>query len=755
MDDEEKKGVRTLRGVNFARSISLSPYLFDFSGLGSPDHKSYIETSPKLTYVMECIRSVKKYHEDKGELVSGQVIYMDRGKKYFELIKGYLVNELGYKDHEIGIIRSGKEGTAKNKEAVKNGFNGVTFNEALKTFEDIPDSDRIKIIIGTGSIKEGMNLQRYATVMYNCFVDWNPTDQTQLEGRCWRQGNTFANVRIVIPLMSDSMDIFMFQKLEEKTTRINSLWNYDGQTNVLPVEELDPHEQKLALVTNPRVIAELMVENDVAGIDEDIAGFEANVQTASNIISFIQTRDKFGKELQKVIKIIAPDKAGASIEIMAKTFESAIESGKVGGKKIEELIPNDINRYDYEFINWDRKLSKPWDYGRMRGSVAMVKKAKFSFLDKHNIPDDIQAIEAFIEDENGKIGKAREQSTHLLSKDYLDNRASEIEQERKERKISFKSVDERVKEFEKLNYLLSIKAEEKPGDADKFVYEDIEGCPPMTLAGERDTSPEAIRKLEHCLTMIPDTKSMHTDENGIYTEQRQKLHKLIISRMREHAKCTAEKQAPVAIFTGGVPGSGKTTFLKKYAPFLLEKDIFTIDADKIREQLPENKGWNSKIGHQEAHDIYMQLLDEISEGKPCKYDILWDGTMNKAKNYLPLIGKLHKLGYKIYAIYVNVPPEVSRQRVLDRYKKTGRYVPIEVVNDANKAGNQGFLQLKDKIEGYMTVDGVTGEITGKGGEQIIEGRGYFDKPATGNEAKIKKAKAMAAAQKQKLILLTL
>ena len=73
----------------------------------------------------------------------------------------------------------------------------------------------------------------------------------------WRQGNTFKNVRIVIPLMSDSMDIFMFQKLEEKTSRINSIWNFDGTTNVLPVEELDPQEQKMALITNPRVIAEM------------------------------------------------------------------------------------------------------------------------------------------------------------------------------------------------------------------------------------------------------------------------------------------------------------------------------------------------------------------------------------------------------------------------------------------------------------------------------------------------------------------
>ena len=179
MDSNEKAGVRTLRVVNFARNLALSPYLYEFSGLGKPSYKDYIETSPKLSYIMKCVRDVKKWHEDKKEPVSGQVIYMDRGKNNFELIKQYLVKEIGYKEHEIGIIRSGKEGSTTHKDAVKNAFNGMTWNEALKSFEEIPDEDRIKIIIGTSSIREGMNLQTYATVLYNAFVDWNPTDQLE------------------------------------------------------------------------------------------------------------------------------------------------------------------------------------------------------------------------------------------------------------------------------------------------------------------------------------------------------------------------------------------------------------------------------------------------------------------------------------------------------------------------------------------------------------------------------------------------
>jgi hypothetical protein len=756
MNDEEKAGVRTLRGVNFARSISLSPYLYEFYGKGSPNYKNYVESSPKLTYIMKCVKAVKNYHTSRNEPISGQVIYMDRGKKYFELLKDYLVREIGYKEHEIGIIRSGKEGTAQHKENVKNGFNGMAWDEPLKRFVDIPDEKRIKVVIGTGSIKEGMNLQRYSTVLYNAFIDWNPTDQMQLEGRVWRQGNIFKNVRIVIPLMADSMDIFMFQKLEEKTSRINSIWNYDGKTNVLPIEELDPQEQKMALITNPRVIAELEGERDMGKIDEIISVHEADIKTAENIISFIETRNGFISEMQKTMLLISPDKANSSIDVMVKTFESAFQTGKVGDRKVTELL-RDVNIYNYRLIDYNKNLTKPYDYGRMKGSIAMIKKAKEGFLKRNNLGDDIKEIEFFIENHRKSIIQIGLEKERLTSDNYLNDRAREIEQERKEQRVRFLSVDERVDEFSKLNYLLEFKREEKIADAEKYILEDSEGCPPMTKDGLRDISPAAIKKLESCIANIPNTKDLHLVD-GEYTPERLKLHKMIKAKMRERAECVVSGREPIAILMGGVPGSGKTYFLKKYAPFLTKEKIFKVDADEIRAQLPEYKGWNSKATHLETQDIYLGLLDDISKGEPCKYDILWDGTMNRANNYFPLIGAIRKLGYKIFIIYIKVPMKVSIERALKRYQNPegdGRYVPMDVLKQSNKRGTIGFEELKPKVDGYLLIDGMSGDIIEKGGEQIIDNRGYFDKEATGNEMKVKKAKLKAKAQQQRIRILEL
>lgn len=225
---------------------------------------------------------------------------------------------------------------------------------------------------------------------------------------------------------------------------------------------------------------------------------------------------------------------------------------------------------------------------------------------------------------------------------------------------------------------------------------------------------------------------------------------------------TVNENSNYYLATNGKPilvhNSGKTTYLKKYAPFLTKDKIFKIDADEIRSMLPEYKGWNSKATHRETQDIYRRLLQDVSQGKPCLYDILWDGTMNRAENYLPLIGDLNKLGYKIYILYFQVPPEVSRERVLKRYQNPeneGRYVPMEVINEANKMGINGFLKLKDKVSGYRLIDGVTMEILEQDGEQIIEGRGYFDTEPKGNEFKVKKAKLKAKAQQQRIRILEL
>jgi hypothetical protein len=82
LDEDEGEAVRILRGLSFARQLALSPYLYACHKRKTPTYLEYIDTSPKLRYVMACIKTVKQYHEEHDEQVSGQVIYMNAGVHY-------------------------------------------------------------------------------------------------------------------------------------------------------------------------------------------------------------------------------------------------------------------------------------------------------------------------------------------------------------------------------------------------------------------------------------------------------------------------------------------------------------------------------------------------------------------------------------------------------------------------------------------------------------------------------------------------
>ena len=310
LSEDEEEGTRILRGMSFARQLALSPYLYACNPDKHPTHVQYIESSPKLMYVMECIRSVKRYHEEHDQDVSGQVIYMNAGVHFFPLIKEYLVQKVGYKEDEVGIIKSGL--SAAKKEGIKERFL----------------AGEVKIIIGSATIKEGINLQNRSTVLYNCWLDWNPTDVKQLEGRIWRFGNMYANIRIVNPLMEDSIDTFIFQKLEEKTSRINEIWYRAGKTNALNLEEFNPSELKMGLVTDPYALAELILMEERERLQDEITGL-TNQKTVLEEIA--EQREIFNKNIDYVkqgVNKYRPQKGSEkarSIETIFKIYKDYLE----------------------------------------------------------------------------------------------------------------------------------------------------------------------------------------------------------------------------------------------------------------------------------------------------------------------------------------------------------------------------------------------------------------------------------------------
>lgn len=263
LDEDEGLGVRILRGINLMKQITLSPFLFhkacskaQSQKYDLPHYLDFINTSPKLLYTMGCIKSVIDFHKSRGEKISGQVIYMANGIEYFPLIKEYLVKELHLTEMQVGIVSGGMSKSAK--EGVKARFlNGDCL-----------------VLIGSQTISVGVNLQNNASVLYNLWYDWNPTDAAQIEGRIWRQGNRHQYVRIVYPQCFNSCDPVIFEYLSAKTLRINEIWNRSSEVQELDLKDFNPKELQKKLITDPEERADWEILEERDRIDGDVRYYE-------------------------------------------------------------------------------------------------------------------------------------------------------------------------------------------------------------------------------------------------------------------------------------------------------------------------------------------------------------------------------------------------------------------------------------------------------------------------------------------------
>ena len=364
--DYNAGGIRSVFALTYGRTIALSPYFYRFSGyFKNPTPAEFVQASPKIEYAIECIKTVKEHHEKTKTPMSGQVIFMTKGTSCFNLITDYCVQYLGLKQNEVGIIASknfiGKKGN-KTKDEVQDAFLGrrldITDPKNPK-YVSIPDEERIKVLVGSTAIKEGVNLQFYSTCLYVCEVDWNPTDMTQLEGRIWRQKNAFANVRIVIPLLENSLDAFIYTKLREKTGRINQIWERDG-SNEFELDEFDPEEMTRQVSRSPYQIADIIKKEKLKKFTEQITEqtveynslrevrkISGKIIDAYNKVAKWNNRYNEGNPLQAVWNFLVTFRPSLIDKPLVKNLDNLLSPTEVQQSRQLKINPTALN-YSFE-----------------------------------------------------------------------------------------------------------------------------------------------------------------------------------------------------------------------------------------------------------------------------------------------------------------------------------------------------------------------------------------------------------------------
>jgi predicted kinase len=168
------------------------------------------------------------------------------------------------------------------------------------------------------------------------------------------------------------------------------------------------------------------------------------------------------------------------------------------------------------------------------------------------------------------------------------------------------------------------------------------------------------------------SRDQYTQPDGKLTPERAELHRQIVASMLNPNAVAKPGTKPIAVFLMGPPGAGKTTSGKPYAK-KFGVDFTEIAPDEIKVQLPEYRGWNSGIVHEESCDIAEKKL--YPRAMAMKHNLLFDMTGNTASKMKKYAEQLGTLGYDTHAILVTTPRRVAAARVWSRFQHSHRFIP--------------------------------------------------------------------------------
>jgi hypothetical protein len=407
---------------------------------------------------------------------------MNAGTRYFHLMKEYLVKEIGYKPHEVELVYG--EITKEKKESIKERFL----------------AGEVKIIIGSATIKEGIDLQNKTTVLYTLIPDWNPTDYNQIKGRIWRQGNIFAYVRIVNILMADTSDVFIFQKLQEKTKRLKELLDRNSKKSQLDLDDVNPEEIKEKLITDPRVKASLQIKRFTKEKELEIAVIKnelnrlTGLQEANNVFSnlypkivssvndfnikyatYLKEQDEFedNKVKQEWEAKQSTKTKGLDTEYKSK-FNPENEAYIAEQFEVNNYNPNYIERINRRLILVMQKLKdnvvnevNNLGYFVLQDMISNWRGVKSDFIKG---VETLESMNLSLEQLNDTVKTKESKITELLTEitqlpAHLNELAKTNQVQREAYLKQLKTIDERVAEFANLNHYMEFKMKK----ADKMV----------------------------------------------------------------------------------------------------------------------------------------------------------------------------------------------------------------------------------------------------------------------------------------------
>lgn len=203
----------------------------------------------------------------------------------------------------------------------------------------------------------------------------------------------------------------------------------------------------------------------------------------------------------------------------------------------------------------------------------------------------------------------------------------------------------------------------------------------------------------------------------ILNEQEQQLADEARAYVKEHRGEIVAKfvlsiepaETPVSIFMAGSPGAGKTEFSRR----LLERlggNMVRVDADDVRDMLPQYQGANAYVVHGAAALGVEKIYDFVLKHK---LHTLIDGTF---QNYDKEVSNIERSLHNARAaevFYVFQDPLIAWGFTQKREAVEGRNIPKEVFIRTLFAANENVKKIKntfgDKIVLHVVLKNITND----------------------------------------------
>jgi len=245
---------------------------------------------------------------------------------------------------------------------------------------------------------------------------------------------------------------------------------------------------------------------------------------------------------------------------------------------------------------------------------------------------------------------------------------------------------------------------------------------PRNDPGYRDYVAAVDDRIDEVLSTVGDTQSRYLQDDGRYTAERRELHRQIIDGAINDADARAGAGGVPrdrrAITMGGLPGAGKSTYLRESGDGLagwLQTDAsgapinaVVINPDDVKATLIQAQadgpglesgltaGEHAAIVHEESSDVARLLTEEcLASGRNVVFDVTLGSSPEKMVRKYSEGGVPGDYGYQVDGAFVDADMATSLHSAGMRHKNVdddgarqmdGRYVPYDIIEGYRNTG---------------------------------------------------------------------